>query len=735
MIKPGFKVLFVSTLILTLLLGAAFHQREPLLRLGANRLLAPHQFTVTALQGLQVNASRLAIAELELAGHALGLHIVITEVQLAYGMSSYFSAPTLEVLQIGSARILRDPTLLADTAASAKEDLQVGDMLQLLRNLPLGALVINELSLPDQDGSFDVELESSSNEILARINSNTLQLTASFSQTAAELPALLQAKIETAASSPFEFMLTLTPTALGHQLNANGLVDIPDVQTFIQTHFSNSLTLPVEAATLNWDMTAFMTDDFSATLSLPHTLGINPGSKVTIPANLRPDLGAITFDFSERAEFTITGFAEQTYSISLVEGFRLSGELEQSKVGEYHLNTGFLLKLLQLDMGATLSGALRIETQQLEVQGPRPWLPQFDLVADLDFTPELLTYNTQILLRDAPSTLALVSQGQYQLNSGAGQFAFNLPATQFMGGEGRSLAAYLDGWPYSFNLMTGSLAAQLELSWQPGPVVQGLVDAPPVPGVLTGSIDMQLVDGAGYYGEFFFRGLDLPLKAVVDSTAALPLSTPPLRLTATGLDVGLVMENLVLDFQIDGSQQLLNMPSIQVEALGGSFFGEALVYDFSRDRNQLTLQFSGLRLENMLSLTEYKGVSASGAVTGELPITITATGVEVDAGILRADHPGGSIMYLDAVIDGGNAGINLVNQALSNYQFESLESTIDYSPDGELLLSMKLQGHNPNMQGGQRINLNLNLSNNIPQLLESLQARRAIEDFLEEKYR
>src|SRR5690606_11857675 len=159
----------------------------------------------------------------------------------------------------------------------------------------------------------------------------------------------------------------------------------------------------------------------------------------------------------------------------------------------------------------------------------------------------------------------------------------------------------------------------------------------------------------------------------------------------------------------------------------------ALSYRFGLARNPLTLQFAGLRLENMLALVEYDGVAATGAVSGELPLTITPAGIEVEGGTLHADQPGGSIKYLDAERDGGNAGLDLVNRALSDYQFESLSSTIDYRPDGELLLAMQLQGHNPNMNNGQRVNLNLTLSDNIPVLLESLQARRAIEDLLEER--
>ena len=46
-------------------------------------------------------------------------------------------------------------------------------------------------------------------------------------------------------------------------------------------------------------------------------------------------------------------------------------------------------------------------------------------------------------------------------------------------------------------------------------------------------------------------------------------------------------------------------------------------------------------------------------------------------------------------------------------------------------MSMRLTGINPDMDATQPIILNLNVENNVPQLLRSLQAVRSIEDILE----
>jgi hypothetical protein len=58
---------------------------------------------------------------------------------------------------------------------------------------------------------------------------------------------------------------------------------------------------------------------------------------------------------------------------------------------------------------------------------------------------------------------------------------------------------------------------------------------------------------------------------------------------------------------------------------------------------------------------------------------------------------------------------------------------VDYTEQGDLLLQMRLAGINPDMDANQPVNLNLGVENNIPQLLRSLQATRAIEDILESR--
>jgi hypothetical protein len=84
-------------------------------------------------------------------------------------------------------------------------------------------------------------------------------------------------------------------------------------------------------------------------------------------------------------------------------------------------------------------------------------------------------------------------------------------------------------------------------------------------------------------------------------------------------------------------------------------------------------------------------------------------------------------------ITNSNQSLQLVNEALANYQFSTLDTTLELDKTGELDLGVVLSGINPDMNAGQAINLNVNISDNLHTLLKSLQASRTLTDELERR--
>jgi hypothetical protein len=81
-----------------------------------------------------------------------------------------------------------------------------------------------------------------------------------------------------------------------------------------------------------------------------------------------------------------------------------------------------------------------------------------------------------------------------------------------------------------------------------------------------------------------------------------------------------------------------------------------------------------------------------------------------------------------------NPSVKMVVEALSNFQYQVLDVTSDYKPGGDLNLQIRLEGENPDWQEGQPVHLNLNLEENIPALLRSLQLSGEITERVREQY-
>lgn len=746
-------------------LGIAYLLRDDLVRFLAPRVLADQQLRLTHFNGLQFNTRRLFVDDIELE-LASGQRLAMRELAVSYHFDSPLRAPQIESIALASAQL--SPAADAANTEDAQDDtdsLLLSDLLQLLREFPLAQVAVAELRIPQSSRPLALQLQGNSGELTIAVDNGDLRLDAQFSQLDASAPAVLDVKLAQHEITLGDFELQLQPDASSYNLQGAGQLAIDDLKTLLDA--LQQAPLPFKSAMLEWDIAGSIANDLRGTFesavnapadgSAPRfVIGMQAGSSLVLPADAVEGLGELSIAFTDRAELSVVTGLQTVVAGTLP--LQLRGDWQQQA-----LSVDARIALEQCQLAATaacgisfngraglgmysIAGVINaalignndpgdplarytINTDMLELGGLPEWIPSFDIAAELTREQQTLSFSTPLLLRDMAADPGITLNGSYDLDSGFATVKAGLASMEFA--EGRALSNWIDGWPYAVDLLTGSVSAELDLQWQPGEAS----DEGNGEGKLTGSVSALLQDLAGSYEDVFFRGLNTELSGTVDSSAPMPLDTPPLALTLTSVDVGLPLENIALDFRLDREGQRLLIDSLSAQVLGGSVGANAIDYGFSRESNALALRFDGLRLERMLELAEYDGVVANGAVSGEVPITITAEGVSVTAGTLHADAPGGNIRYVAAATGPtGNPGLDLVNQALGNYQFDTLVSDINYTPAGELLFAMKMEGHNPDMNNGQRINLNLNLSDNVPALLESLQAARAIEDFLQEQY-
>jgi hypothetical protein len=102
---------------------------------------------------------------------------------------------------------------------------------------------------------------------------------------------------------------------------------------------------------------------------------------------------------------------------------------------------------------------------------------------------------------------------------------------------------------------------------------------------------------------------------------------------------------------------------------------------------------------------------------------------------LSGEPSGGVIRYLPVSLpdESDVSSIAFATRVLSNFEFETLSSDVNLTKDGDLNLQLHLTGRNPDLDEKRPVVLNLGVENNIPQMLRSLRAARAVEEILEKR--
>ena len=246
-----------------------------------------------------------------------------------------------------------------------------------------------------------------------------------------------------------------------------------------------------------------------------------------------------------------------------------------------------------------------------------------------------------------------------------------------------------------------------------------------------GPIALKIDQLSGYYADYLFVDMNTDLFAEATTPLGIQVSNPA-SASLSLIDIGLPLEGLSWQYRFDTLTGEIQIFDFDTSLLDGKLSIPVASYTSAGDRQQVDVVLADLRVDSLIALTEYPGLEADGLISGYLPFIIEDDTISVEKGLVGALKPGGSIRYTPAdSTPSSNQNLQLVNDALSNYQYQTMDTEVFYDEDGELLLSVQLQGRNPNMNNGQAINLNVNITNNIPSLLKSLRASRVITDELE----
>ncbi|HTO59431.1 MAG TPA: YdbH domain-containing protein, partial [Pseudomonadales bacterium] len=97
--------------------------------------------------------------------------------------------------------------------------------------------------------------------------------------------------------------------------------------------------------------------------------------------------------------------------------------------------------------------------------------------------------------------------------------------------------------------------------------------------------------------------------------------------------------------------------------------------------------------------------------------------------------PGGTLVYKGAAAASfaAKSGLSFALQALEDFRYDTLDAKVALAADGVLALGVRLQGVNPAVEQGRAIQFNLNVTESLPALLQSLRAADRITEQVERR--
>lgn len=244
------------------------------------------------------------------------------------------------------------------------------------------------------------------------------------------------------------------------------------------------------------------------------------------------------------------------------------------------------------------------------------------------------------------------------------------------------------------------------------------------------------------------------LRATLSEAARITYQSTRGRLATTGIALSVsapaiepmfasigTVENIAVAARIEPGP-LTPLPPIAVDdatvsLLGGRLRSRGVRYDVKNETNHFAIDLENLDVARIVAMERQLGVEASGTLDGRLPFSVTPRGIMIAGGQLRARPPGGVVRYTPneaaRAMAASNPSVKLVQEALSNYHYAKLEADVDYSEQGDLTLRVAMAGQNPDWNAGQPVNLNINLTDNVPMLLRSLRLADDISEQVEKR--
>nr|WP_225587543.1 YdbH domain-containing protein [Methylomonas fluvii] len=199
--------------------------------------------------------------------------------------------------------------------------------------------------------------------------------------------------------------------------------------------------------------------------------------------------------------------------------------------------------------------------------------------------------------------------------------------------------------------------------------------------------------------------IELNIPELANRSVDLSAEAPTL-----GLGKDLIAHNLSI--KANYLDQELTLSQAKLALFGGTMELKPDKIRLAQTPILLTLGLHDVDLAQLLMSLHYPNISGTGKIAGELPLQLAAGAIDVQDGSISGTQPG-VLRYV-----GPADNQNIAFKALKNLVYRNLQAKVNYRPNGDYHLGLRLEGNNPEVLSGHPLAFNLNISGQLPELLQ-----------------
>ncbi len=238
--------------------------------------------------------------------------------------------------------------------------------------------------------------------------------------------------------------------------------------------------------------------------------------------------------------------------------------------------------------------------------------------------------------------------------------------------------------------------------------------------------------------ETLLRGVDVSLISndwqvkAIDVTGT-PVKLPPLsgngkiELTDKNLmlsgDIFSVDKKTTVQFKFDYSLSEKNKANLKIVSAKlpwseGVISTQNIAIDLYSDKPiSAQLNVKQISLNQLLSATTSNRATATGVVSGTLPVVINRDGTfTMKKGNLKTDEAG-TLKLSPDVIPSDAQQVALVRDVLQNFHYSLFSMSIETADSKQLSMLLSLEGNNPDVYNGKTVKLNVHLTGDVLEMI------------------